>query len=113
MNSEFEARFPEMRATLRSGATLEQVCGAFHRTGIIASDIDGNGINANAALTARTLQEGLTHQRIVHTRAGNTFDLSMFPLGTQYYATIWVDMTEVHGQQQQLASQSSELVRKN
>ncbi len=102
-----------MRATLRSGATLEQVCGAFHRAGIIASDIHGNGIDANAALTARTLQEGLTHQRIVRTCPGSTFDLSMFPLGTRYYAAIWVDMTEVHGQQQQLASQSSELVRKN
>ncbi|MEH6831631.1 MAG: transporter substrate-binding domain-containing protein [Sulfitobacter sp.] len=112
-NGGFAARFPEILATLRGRGTLEEVCIAFHRTGIIASDTNDRWIDALAARTARKLKEGDDDQRTVLTRDGHSFDLSMFPLGTRYYAAIWVDMTEVHSQQKLLADQSSELMRKN
>lgn len=112
-NSAFDARFPEIRATLERGATLEQVCVAFYRSGIITSNMDEHEINRFAARNVQKLKEGLTDQRIVRSRTGDSFDQSIFPLGQRYFAAIWMDMTEVHYQKQQLADQSHELVLKN
>lgn len=112
-NRGFDARFPEMVPTLQGNATLEQVCAAFHLYGVIASDLDSSEISRLAAGTAQRLRGGEREQSTVHSRSGNSFDLSMFPLGARYYAAIWVDMTELHSQQKLLADQSTELVRKN
>ena len=112
-NGGFEAWFPEMLSTVRTGATLEQVCIDFHRTGIVADAKDGPEIAALSAHITRKLKGGQTEQRRVHTRDGNSFDVSMFPLGARYYAAVWFDMTKLHSQQALLAEQSGELVRKN
>ena len=112
-NNGFDARFPEVVPNLYGNATLEQVCVAFHQSGVIASDLDDSEILHLGARTAQRLRNGEREQSTVHTRSGNSFDLSMFPLGARYYAAIWVDMTELHSQQKLLTGQSTELVRKN
>ncbi|WP_298860917.1 transporter substrate-binding domain-containing protein [uncultured Sulfitobacter sp.] len=112
-NSGFVARFPELVPRLKSGATLSQVWVDFYQSGLLVNDLAPVGIAEFTQKMATTLREGRSDQRIVHTRQGCSFDLSIFPLGTRYYAAIWVDVSVLHQQQKQLADQRSELVRKN
>lgn len=112
-NRGFETRFAHIVPPLETSATLAQICAFFHSD--MAQDPEASVPPAEgfAAQTMRILRLGHTDQRIVHTRQGGSFDLSVFPLGARYFAAIWVDVTELHSQQQHIVRQGHELSRKN
>lgn len=112
-NNGFEARFPELVRTVQSGATLEQICVLAYEGGAMKSEMDQAEIARYARNTANDLRHGKTIQRVVHTSYGSTFDVSLFGLGSQNYAVIWVDITELNSQKEYIATQSGELARKN
>lgn len=112
-NSGFECRFEDIVPALRQAAKLEDVCAHFSFNGRVGPTQERPATEGFAQLATQRLRAGQTHQQIVHTQAGQSFDLSMFPLGERYFAAIWVDITELHGQQEHIASQGRELMRKN
>lgn len=112
-NSGFVTCFPELVPRLENGATLAQVCIDFYRSEEFLDDEISVEAFRLAQAMAQNLRAGGTEQRVVHTQKGPSFDLSLFPLGARYYAAIWVDVTELHQQKEQLSAQSAELVRKN
>lgn len=112
-NSGFVARFPELMPRLKSGATLSQIWVDFYQTDLLINDLAPMDVTEFTQKMVTTLREGRSDQRIVHTQQGCSFDLCLFPFGTRYFAAIWVDVSELHHQQRQLADQRIELVRKN
>ncbi|KIN71221.1 ATP-binding protein [Sulfitobacter guttiformis] len=112
-NDGFEARFPALVPYLEAGTTLDRACALFYELGILGSGSDGDEIDALATTIAHHLRGGEMFHRIVHTQMENSFDLSIFPLGSRFYAAIWVDVTVMHQQQKQLSAQSIELSHKN
>jgi signal transduction histidine kinase len=112
-NSGFEARFADILPELRDAAALVDVCRHFSdRVAEQDGSSPGRGGDFAPPAAAR-LRDGHTDQRIVQTGDGSSFDLSMFPLGTSYFAAIWVDVTELQRQQEHIACQGQELARKN
>ena len=112
-NKGFEARFPELVRAMGAGATIEQTCVQAYQHNILQSQTDVQEIKAFSRQTVQRLKQGETVQRIVQTPFGNTFDLSIFSMGARNYAAIWVDVTELNRQQEHIAAQSAELMRKN
>ncbi len=111
-NSGFEAQFADLVEEVQRSATLEWVCAQFGSISDDAAQLDRQS-EFFAGRSSQRLRAGQSEQRIVHTAAGDHFDMSLFPLGTRYFAAIWVDITELHAQQEHIASQGRELVRKN
>lgn len=112
-NSGFEVRFPQIVPLLRDGADIELTQLYAYQNDVFLSDGSEEEARERVAQTANMLRDGKSVQRIVHTPQGSTFDLSIFPLGARHFAAIWVDVTDLHQQQERIASQSNELVRKN
>lgn len=112
-NSGFEKRFPRIVPQLCDGAEIETVIRYAYENVIFETGMSGQEICNFASRTAQRLKAGGTVQRIIETPQGNTFDLSMFRLGSRHYAAIWVDVSELYRQQAQIARQSDELARKN
>lgn len=112
-NSGFEKRFPQIIPKLCEGAEIETVIKFAYRNGIFQTDMSGQEIGDFAIQTVQRLRAGGTVRQIVETQSGNTFDLSMFRLGSRHFAAIWLDVSELYRQQAQIAEQSDELARKN
>lgn len=112
-NQGFEKRFPDIVPLLGMCATIEQTSLYAYEKKLLFSDLDPQEMAKVASQMVVQLREGATIQRIVKTPLNDRFDLSMFQLGTGHYAAIWVDITQLHQQQERKATQSSELARKN
>lgn len=112
-NSGFECRFPRMVPVLKGGATIEQSCLQAYRHGDFMTDMSPDEMVGFASGLSKRLRNGESLQWIVETPGGYTFDLSMFRLGARHYAAIWVDVSELHHQQERISAQSRELSRTN
>ncbi len=112
-NNGFENQFPDMVPLLREGVNIEGISLYVYDRNLARSGVTKQENIAAAAKLARQLRKGITEQGIVTTPLGDTFDLSMFRLGTGHYAAIWMDVTQLQRQQEHIASQSVELERKN
>ncbi len=112
-NSGFGARFAPLVTVLSGEATLEELCCLAHGQRVMFADIETGGIAHFAQAAAQDLRMGRTVQHVVRSYDGATFDLSMFPIGPQYFAAIWVDVSEMSRQREQIEMQRSELLRKN
>ena len=112
-NCGFEARFPALVPLLQHGATMSEAYTFGYRSGIFSSDLDCERIDDLARETMQKVLGGKSVQHMVTTPAGQTFDLGIFQLGTRHFGAIWVDVTEVHRQQDRITAQSRELERKN
>ena len=111
-NSGFETQFADLVDEVQRAATLEWVCAQFGSISEDGAQTDRRP-DCFAGRSTQRLRAGQSEQRIVRTSLGDHFDMSLFPLGTRYFAAIWVDITELHAQQEHIASQGRELVRKN
>lgn len=112
-NNGFKSWFPNLVPLLRSGATVEQSCAEAYLRGDFKTDMDAPDIAVYAASIQQCLIQGKTLHRIVQTPTGHSFDQSMFPLGERHYAAIWIDISELHRQQERITAQSRELTRAN
>ena len=112
-NCGFEARFPALVPLLQHGATMSEAYTFGYRSGIFSSDLDCERIDDLARETMQKVLGGKSVQHMVTTPAGQTFDLGIFQLGARHFGAIWVDVTEVHRQQDRITAQSRELERKN
>jgi two-component system, NarL family, sensor histidine kinase EvgS len=111
-NSGFEAQFADLVEEVQRSGTLGWICAQFKNVAGDTAHSKGRP-EYRAAERIQRLRAGQSDQRIVHTPAGDHFDMGLFPLGTRYFAAIWVDITELHAQQEHIADQGRELVRKN
>lgn len=112
-NSGFEKRFPQIIPKLCDGGELETVIKFAYENGIFQTNMSGQEISEFAIQTVQRLRAGGTVRQIIETQSDNTFDLSIFRLGSRHFAAIWLDVSELYRQQAQIAQQSSELARKN
>ncbi|MEP1765685.1 MAG: transporter substrate-binding domain-containing protein [Sulfitobacter sp.] len=112
-NKGFEGRFPALVPLLCEGATMEQfLIFAYSEEVILTAADTGTFANSVSDLIWR-LRKGMVDQGMMRTTQGDTFDRSIFQLGTGHYASIWVDVSQLHNQQERIKSQSRQLERKN
>ena len=112
-NCGFEVRFPALVPLLQHGATMSEAYTFGYRSGIFCSDLDCERIDDLARETMQKVLGGKSVQQMVTTSADQTFDLGIFQVGARHFGAIWVDVTEVHRQQDRITAQSRELERKN
>ncbi|MCX7567262.1 transporter substrate-binding domain-containing protein [Sulfitobacter sp. F26169L] len=112
-NAGFKVRFPLLVPELRRAATMQEAWMYAHKNEMFATEMTQSEMGRFAATTAARLRAGKLVQRNVLTSEGNTFDLTLFRLGSGHFAAIWVDVTEVHLQNERIATQGEELSRKN
>lgn len=112
-NSGFEGRFPALVPLLEQGATMAEACTFAYRSGVFSCDMDCTQIDSFAAEAVQKVRGGQSVQEMVHTPEGGTFDLGIFRLGARHFGAIWVDVSELHRQQDRITAQSRELERKN
>lgn len=112
-NCGFEGRFPALVPMLQHGATMPEAYTFAYRSGVFCGDMDCERIDAFATEVMQRVLVGESVQQMVHTPTGDTFDLGIFRLGARHFGAIWVDVTDVHCQQDRITAQSRELERKN
>ncbi|MEH6647238.1 sensor histidine kinase [Sulfitobacter sp.] len=112
-NGGLESRFPGLVSLFESGTPLEKCCAQSYVSGEFETDMGPQDISVFATTTRQRLHAGDTVQRLLHTRDGSNFDLSMFRLGTQHYAAVWLDVSRLHHQHEHLSDQHRELIRAN
>ena len=112
-NKGFETRFPDIVPQLGLGTTLAQMSLYANEKNLLFSDLSAQEMAAWTKEMVVQIRKGETVQRVVKNQKNDRFDLSMFQLGTGHFAAIWVDITQLHQQQERIAIQSNELARKN
>jgi len=112
-NEGFEGRFPTIVPMLREGATLKQFMLFAYREEVVFTDLEPQELTVSVTQLVADVRRGNSRHEIVRTPQGDTFDRTVFRLGARHYAAIWVDVSEIHNQQERILQQGRELERKN
>lgn len=112
-NRAFDINFPALIPDVEAGARMRSLIGRSYDDGTMRKQDETFDREAFLDGVIAAVDRGTSNARTVHTRDGRTFEARDFKLGADYHASIRVDVTARHQQEETIRAQAKKLEAAN